>query len=106
METYANQKVIRINKDKCTSDFLQIDNSEWHEAVKTLSASAFILYLYLASNNDGFRLALSQRAVQNAPGLSKASYHRAFEELWSAGYLTLEEGNCYSFSTIPNEDSI
>ena len=106
METYANQKVIKINKEKCTSDFLQINNAEWHEAVKTLSSSAFILYLYLASNNDGFRVALSQKAVEKATGLPKTSYHRAFDELWHANYLTLEEGNYYSFNTIPDEDSI
>ena len=106
MTTYANQKVIKINKDKCTNDFLQINNAEWHEAVKALSSSAFILYLYLASNNDGFRIALSQKAVENATGLSKASYHRAFEELFNAGYLILEEGNLYSFTTVPDEDSI
>ena len=106
METYANQKVIKINKDKCTNDFLQIANDEWHEAARTLSSSAFMLYLYLASNNDGFRIALSQKAVQKATGLPKTSYHRAFDELWHANYLTLEEGNTYLFSTIPNEDSI
>lgn len=106
MTTYANQKVIKINKEKCTSDFLQIDNREWQAAARLLSSSAFILYLYLASNNDGFRIALSEKAVETATGLSKASYHRAFKELWSTGFLTLEGGNVYSFSTTPDEDGI
>lgn len=104
MITYANQKVININKKKYTNDFLQIGNDEWMAAAQDLTRNTFILYLYLASNNDNFNLALSQKAVQNAVGMSKSSYHRAIDELLEKGYMCCEHGNIYSFVTVPNPD--
>ena len=103
MTTYANQKVIKINKEKYTSDFLQVGNDEWQDAYRTLKPATFALYLYLASNGDGFRLALSAEAVKNAIGLSKATYHRAVDELIAKGYLNLTKGNIYDFTTTPQE---
>lgn len=102
MTTYANQKIVNIQKDKCETNFLQISNDDWQEAVRKLSSSAFILYLYLASNNDGFKIALSQKSVQNATGLSKASYHRSVSELYDAGYLRQEIDGEYTFTTVSN----
>lgn len=64
MTTYPNQKIIHIQKKKVVKDFLQIGNSEWKKAYKDLKASTFGLYLYLASNADGYDLALSQKAIE------------------------------------------
>ena len=66
MTTYPNQKVIHINKNKYTANFLQVGIDEWQTAFKKLTPSAFAVYLYLASNADGFDLALSQKAIENA----------------------------------------
>ena len=99
MTTYANQNIVTISKDKCVNDFLQIRNDDWQDAAKTLTPSGFILYIYLASNNDGFMLALSQKAVEDATGLSKASYHRAFDDLCKNGYLSCDKEHKYTFST-------
>lgn len=98
MRTYPNQKVIHIQKKKYEDNFLQVGNDEWQEAARVLSGSAFKLYLYMAGNKDGFDMALSQKAVEDAIGLSKNTYHRAVEELQEKGYMTRKQGNIYAFT--------
>lgn len=105
MKTYPNQKVIHIQKRSYEDNFLQVGNDEWQRAARDLSGSALKLYLYLAGNKDGYDLALSQKAVENATGLSKNTYHRAVEELETKGYLSCTKGNVYAFSTSPSEVS-
>ena len=99
MTTYNNQKIIYIEKDSYQDNFLQIGIAEWQAAYKSLTPSAFALYLYLASNNNGYSLALSRRAVEDAIGLSKNTYHRAIDELVEKNYLVHQFGNEYIFST-------
>ena len=107
MSTVPNQKVVVIQKNSYKSDFLQIGISEWQEASKVLSPAAFKLYLYLASNASGFRLALSQVAVENAIGISKSTYHRAVKELEEKRYLQLDCGNTYFFQcSSPKNETI
>lgn len=101
MNTYPNQKIIHINKKKYTANFLQVGIDEWESAYKELKPSTFGIYLYLASNADGFDLALSQKAIENALGIKKTAYHNAIAELESKGYITLIQGNIQSFFTTP-----
>lgn len=101
MMTYPNQKVIHINKKKYNGNFLQVGIEEWQEAFKELKPSSFAIYLYLASNADGFDLALSQKAVENALGIKKSAYHNAITELRDKGYITIIQGNVEAFNTTP-----
>ena len=101
MNTYPNQKIIHINKRKYTANFLQVGIDEWENAYKELKPSTFGIYLYLASNADGFDLALSQKAIENVLGIKKTAYHNAIAELESKGYITLIQGNIQSFFTTP-----
>lgn len=101
MYTYANQKVIHIEKEKYKDNFLQIGIAEWQAASKDLAPAAFKLYLYLASNADGFNLALSQAACAEAIGLKNRTYYRAVEELQDKGYITLKQGNIFNFHCKP-----
>lgn len=105
MTTHPNQKVIKTIKSKVENGFLQVNKEDWQEAFKTLGQSAFGLYLYLANNNDYFRLALSPVAVRKAIGISESTYRRAINELIENAYLTQEKNNTYVFTTVPNEDS-
>lgn len=98
MVTYANQKVIHIQKPEYEKNYLQVGNNEWQKAGKILTYAAFKIYLYLAGNKNGFDLALSQKAVEQTLGVSKATYHTAIQELESRGYLSLKKGNVYEFS--------
>lgn len=101
MTTYPNQKIIHIQKKKVVKDFLQIGNSEWKKAYKDLKASTFGLYLYLASNADGYDLALSQKAIEEDIGISESSYKRAVKELKEKNYLVEKQGNVFYFFTTP-----
>ena len=68
-----NQKTILIHQSK-QIPFLKIGIEELMDAYKKIKTkSAFVLYLYLASNMDGFRLELSKEAFAHATGYSKSS---------------------------------
>lgn len=101
MKTYPNQKVIHINKNKYSANFLQIGINEWQQAYKELKPSTFAIYLYLASNADGFDLALSQQAIENSLGIKKTAYHTAIKELKERGYIQVIQGNVEVFFTTP-----
>ena len=101
MKTYPNQKVIHINKNKYSANFLQIGINEWQQAYKELKPSTFAIYLYLASNADGFDLALSQQAIENSLGIKKTAYHTAIKELKERGYIQIIQGNVEVFFTAP-----
>lgn len=101
MKTYPNQKVIHINKNKYSANFLQIGINEWQQAYKELKPSTFAIYLYLASNADGFDLALSQQAIENSLGIKKTAYHTAIKELKERGYIQVIQGNVEVFFTAP-----
>lgn len=101
MKTYPNQKVIHINKNKYSANFLQIGINEWQQAYKELKPSTFAIYLYLASNADGFDLALSQQAIENSLRIKKTAYHTAIKELKERGYIQVIQGNVEAFFTTP-----
>lgn len=94
-----NQKRVKIHKSD-EKPFLQVPDAHWLEAQRKMSMSAFVLYLYLADNMDGFSLELSFEAFKNKTGYSKASYHRAVDELLKLKYLYY--GPCgLEFATSP-----
>lgn len=98
-----NQKTIIIHQSD-QIPFLKIGIEELMDAYKTIrTPSSFVLYLYLASNKDGYKLELSKEAFANATGYSKSSYHRAVDQLTKLGYIY--EDNCgrLNFGTRPKE---
>lgn len=99
--TYPNQKIIKINREVAKSDFLGIKNENWMTASRDLGAHALRLYLYLASNADGFNLALSQRAAEKAIGIPRSTYYDQFRILENKGYLKHIRGNTYEFFEKP-----
>lgn len=99
--SFPNQKKVVIHKTACHSDFLQINNYDWHLACRALSPAAFKLYLYLSANKDGFPLWLSREAAFNAIGICKTAYYNAIKELEKYGYLIARTSGIYEFSTIP-----
>ena len=99
--TYPNQKIIHINKNPFVGDYLSIDNDEWIEASKILSPNTFKVYLYLASNANGFDLILSRQAIMNRLDMSTDSYKRAIKELSTKKFVVEKQGNVYDFFTTP-----
>ena len=96
-----NQKIIRIEKDKYQSRFLQIGDEQWKKAFQSMRPTVFGLYLYLASNKEGYLLELSAAAVEREIGIKKTAYHTALKDLEEKGYLKKEQGNTYAFSPSP-----
>ena len=60
-----------------------------------------MLYLYLASNADGYNIALSPVAVRQAIGMARSTYHDQFHRLVDKGYLIPANGNTFEFYEVP-----
>ena len=99
--TYPNQRTIIVHRDAINSDFLGIKNEHWQAASRDLSPHSLLLYLYIASNRDNFRLALSPKAIHNAIGMPRTTYHEQFHKLVSKGYIVPKQGNTYEFFEVP-----
>ena len=99
--TVPNQRVVTVHRERATSDFLGIKNCNWQYAARDLGAHSLMLYLYLASNADGYNLALSPAAVRQTIGMARSTYHDQFVRLVDKGYLVPNSGNGYDFYELP-----
>lgn len=99
--TFPNQRTIKVNREVARRDFLGIKNDNWQAAARDLGAHSLMLYLYLASNADGYCLALSPVAVRQAIGMARSTYHDQFHRLVDKGYLVPASGNSFNFYEIP-----
>ena len=79
--SFPNQRLVRVHRERATSDFLGIKNANWQAASRDLGAHALQLYLYLASNADNYTLALSPAAVRQSIGMARSTYHDQFRKL-------------------------
>ena len=70
-------------------------------ANKELGPYGLQLYLYLASNADGFNLELSPQAAENAAGITRTTFYKYLRLLEIHGYLVWHHSNGYDFYTIP-----
>lgn len=98
MTVYPNQKVVTVFKDECTEDFLQIKNDTWQAACSNLTYSAFKLYLYIASNKNGYTFALSYEAVNDIIPMHRNTYDKCIRELVDMGHLHYVNGNTWHFN--------
>ena len=99
--TFPNQRTIKVNREVARRDFLGIKNENWQAAARDLGAHALMLYMYLASNADGYNLALSPVAVRQAIGMARSTYHDQFHKLVDKGYLVPSTGNTFEFYEAP-----
>lgn len=100
--TVPNQRLVAIHRERAASDFLGIKNSSWQAAARDLGAHALMLYLYFASNANGFMLALSPAAIRQAVGMPQSTYRDQFIKLIDKGYLVQRgNSNTYDFYEIP-----
>ena len=100
-ETFPNQRMVKVHRERATANFLGIKNEIWQAASRDLGAHGLQLYLYLASNADNYTLALSPAAVRQAIGLKRSTYHDKFHELEEKGYLVNTHGNTFEFYEVP-----
>ena len=99
--TVANQKVITIHRAPLSNSFLGINNDNWKYAARVLGAQAFLLYIYLASNKDDYKYALSPAAVQQEIGMPRSTYYDQLRKLESLGFLVPDKGNMLHFYEAP-----
>lgn len=99
--TSPNQRTVCVHRERPSTDFLGIKNKNWMFAAKDLGAHALLLYLYLASNAEGFRLALSPAAIEAAVGMPRSTYHDQFQKLVNKGYLIPSHGTTFDFYESP-----
>lgn len=86
---YQNQKRIVIEKEQIKNGdiYLRVKKDVLERAAQRLDAGPFKLYIYLASNKDGYGFNLSQVAVERSFGMKKNQYYLAISKLKDAGYL-------------------
>lgn len=104
--TFPNQKIVRINREKASNNFLGIKNENWYAASRDLGATALRLYLYLASNANGYNLALSPAAIEVDIGIPRSTYRDQFKALVKKGYLVETKGNQYEFYEVPQPAAV
>ncbi len=104
-KTVANQRVVKIHRERAASDFLGIKNENWQYAARDLGAHALLLYLYLAANADGYTLALSPTAIRQAVGMPPQTYRDQFLKLIDKKYLVQIGGNVYEFYEKPQHEA-
>ena len=73
IKTSPNQKVIQVKKEKCDKQnyYAAINLNALENAATQLKSGAFKLWVYFAKNQDGFTLALSNKAVADTFGIKK-----------------------------------
>ena len=102
--SFPNQRIVQIHRSKELTDFLGIQNETWKAACRDLkNAYAVVLYLYFASNKDGFNKALSPKAIKNEIGMPPSTYHDQFHYLCEKGYLVDRGNNRFDFYETPQK---
>ena len=83
VQVAKNQKVIQIHRVKNGINF-----EANYEAMKNLSANAYVLYMYLIMHSEGRVWALSKVDVEAKTALKEKTYLKAVQELIEKKYLT------------------
>lgn len=100
-KTEANQKVIKVNKVKVNkgTTYTVIDNNVLFNAIQELKHNELKVFLYMASNQDGFEFALSTKHVAEVTGANQRKIQEAINTLIEKGYLIQagENSNVYMF---------
>ena len=99
--TVPNQRVVTVHREPAKIDFLGIKNENWMNAARDLGAHALKLYLYFASNANGYTLALSPAAIRQAIGMARSTYHDQIDNLIAKGYLVPTGANSFDFFEVP-----
>lgn len=103
-----NQKAFKVNKkrepdSKTDVRISDLFKKDIFDACKNLKDTTFKVYMYLASNQDGYVGGLSKVDVLAQTGISESSYKRAIKELEEKGYLlySLQQAQDSSGALLP-----
>lgn len=94
MISYPNQKLYHIKKKIKDGDiFLMLKWEDYTAAAKNLTPSALNLYMYLAKNQDDYKLWFSSKDYCQTFNVVDKTYRNARKELLLKGYLKEGENN-------------
>ena len=106
-QSNPNQRDITINRKDALSSgrqYLAINCDTLAEASRNISGEvAFKLYLYLASNKNGYEFSFSPQHFSNIYGCSIDASRRAFAKLVEANYIINNGNNSFEFLETPQE---
>lgn len=102
---YPNQKIVTIHKAPVDAQniYLRIKKEAMQNASQNLSGEEFKAFMYLASNQDNFEMALSTEDMAAKMGGSIRGMQSAVRKLIAKGYLVQQYKNRYDFFESPNE---
>ena len=109
--TVPNQNVVVVHRDMPTKgegNLLVIKKRNLYDAYKRLqNGYAVCLYLYLAANQEGYRIAYSPQAISNEMGMPLSTCRDQFKTLIRMGYLVPrgEGSNTYDFYEVPKTET-
>lgn len=93
-----NQKNITIHKIRSNNKEYSVVNLKANKnAIKDLSYSAYMLYMYFCINADLYSFWLSMKCVCNNTALTRSTYYSALKELEEKGYLYAEDKTFLEF---------
>lgn len=106
-QTNPNQRNITINRKDALSSgrqYLAINCDTLAEASRNISGEvAFKLYLYFASNKNGYEFSFSPQHFSNIYGCSIDASRKAFVKLIEANYIINNGNNSFEFFETPQE---
>lgn len=94
MGYYANQKTLTINKPSLTKDDIKvlIKRETLEAAARNLTGNEFKLYMYLASNADGYELDFAPKFFKRDYGVGEDTARKCMKNLEEKGYLVVKDG--------------
>ena len=101
--SHPYQKNITVHREKAEKDFLCIKNENWKRANRDLTPYGLQLYLYFASNRNGYNFDLSQEHAKDDANIQRTTFHTYVNRMIDKGYLVKRKGNCYDFYEVPQE---
>lgn len=115
-KTVTNQKRVKININvsfpeegknaKSEEIYGKINKESAFKAVKTLTPSAFAIYMYMALQENSWEFGLSPAAIADKIGVKRTAYHSAVKELIDNNYLIELKGNLYAFIVDNGEEKV
>ena len=106
-QTNPNQRNVTINRKDALSSgrqYLAINCDTLAEASRNISGEVpFKLYLYLASNKNGYEFSFSPQHFSNIYGCSIDASRKAFVKLIESNYIINNGNNSFEFFETPQE---
>jgi len=101
----GNQRVVQHTEKDLGKQFATMSYESLREAMCCLSGAEFKLWMYFQKNKEGYKF---ECTVADAAtwGITRTSYHRAFQKLIELGYLVEKSKNYYLFYERPQKRAI